>query len=140
MHSHKLPSSNLQHRLFTAMILTFLITTFVVAQTKSDSAKTKTTKSSIAMTIDPALIGVWGIGKEAGYDFRVDGTVVLSGTATYHFDASNGVWHYWQVNGPNSKLLGNLKMTADYKISADGKSLAINLKKGNPVTNLKRIK
>jgi hypothetical protein len=140
MHSYRHSTGRMQLQLFVAMLLSILFLAPVAAQTKSDSSKTRGTAPSSAATIDPALIGVWGIDNRGGYDFRADGTLILSGTDTYRFDASNGIWHYWQVNGPNSKLLGNFKMTADYRVSADGKSLTINLKKGNPVTNMKRIK
>jgi len=58
----------------------------------------------------------------------------MQGTMMYKFDAAKGIWHYWQPATPGFKI------AAEYKLSADGKSLSINLKTGKPFTNLKRIK
>ena len=77
---------------------------------------------------------MWGVDARGGYDFRADGTFIMEGTVSYHFDAAQGVWHYWQPSMPSAKV------AAEYKVSGDGKSLSINLKKGNAFTSLKKIK
>ncbi len=84
--------------------------------------------------IDKKIIGVWGVDKRGGYDFRANGTVILSGVSKYNYTAANGIWSYWQASMPK------LKVTAEYKISPDGKEMSLNLKKGNPFNKVKRIK
>jgi hypothetical protein len=94
----------------------------------------KTAKADTTSAIDAKLLGVWGVDARGGYDFRADGTFIMEGTVSYHFDAAQGVWHYWQPSMPSAKV------AAEYKVSGDGKSLSINLKKGNAFTSLKKIK
>ncbi len=113
------------------VVISFLCASTIGAQTKS---KSKVKSSETAATIDSALLGVWGVDERGGYEFKKDGTSIMEGSITYNFDASNGVWHYWQPSMPGAKV------TADYKVSPDGKSLSINLKKGKPFTSLKKIK
>ncbi len=120
--------------LFFMALLFVLCCSIVVGQTKSKHRGAKTTKSASTSAIDSALVGVWGADARGGYDFRKDGTLILEGSTTYRYDAANGVWHYWQAS------MTYAKVTAEYKISKDGKSLSINLKKGNPFANLIRIK
>lgn len=105
-----------------------------VAQIKSKMKVAKTQKSDTTSTIDSKLVGVWGVDAKGGYDFRADGTFIMEGSVTYRFDAAKGVWHYWQPAMPNAKIV------AEYNLSQDEKSLSINLKKGKPFTNLKKIK
>jgi len=90
--------------------------------------------SSVAAKVDTALIGVWGVDANGGYEFKADGTFILQGSVTYLYDAANGTWHYWQ------RGMEMAKVTAEYQVSADGKSLSINLKKGRPFTHLIRIR
>ena len=111
-----------------------LAPTAVTAQDTSKHVTAKTAQSAAIAAIDPKLIGIWGVDERGGYDFWADGTFIMEGSVTYRFDASKGVWHYWQPKTPV------IRMTADYKISEDGKSLSINLKSGKPPANLKRIK
>src|SRR5208337_449416 len=79
-----------------------------------------------APKIDPGIVGVWGVDSQGGYEFKADGTFIMEGSVKYLFDAAGGVWHYWFEVSPKSAV------AADYKLSADGKSLQINLKKGHP--------
>ena len=104
------------------------------AQDKKNMDTAKPAKASPAAAIDPALVGVWGVDNQGGYDFRADGTFIMQGSITYRYDASKGVWHYWQPATPG------FKVAAEYKISADGKGLTINLKTGKQFTNLKKIR
>ncbi len=120
--------------LLPVMLLVLLASAAVVAQDKTNTKSAPAVKPDTAKTIDPGLIGVWGVDAQGGYDFRANSTFVMQGAVTYRFNASKGIWHYWQAETPG------IKMTADYKLSADGKSLSINLKTGKPFTNLKRIK
>ena len=102
------------------------------AQTRPSSAQHDT--GVTAPRNDPALIGVWGVDANGGYEFKADGTFILQGSVTYLYDAANGTWHYWQ------RGMEMAKVTAEYQVSADGKSLSINLKKGRPFTHLIRIR
>ena len=105
----------------------------VEAQTPAASHP-KADTAVAAATIDRALVGVWGVDSNGGYEFRADGTFIMEGAATYHFDAANGTWHYWLPG------MEAAKVTAEYQVSADGKSLTINLKKGRPFTHLIRVR
>jgi hypothetical protein len=87
-----------------------------------------------AARIDRALVGVWGVDSNGGYEFRADGTFIMEGATTYHYDAANGTWHYWLPG------MEAAKVSAEYQVSADGKALSINLKKGRPFTHLIRIR
>ncbi len=87
-----------------------------------------------APKIDQGIVGVWGVDSKGGYEFKADGTFIMEGSVKYLFDASNGVWHYWWEVSPKSAV------TADYKLSADGKSLQINMKTGHPLQKLIRVK
>ncbi len=120
--------------LVSLALLFVLCGSTVVAKTTSKPTVAKGTKSDTTSTIDSKLVGVWGVDARGGYDFRADGTFSMQGAVTYHSDAANGVWHYWQPSMPNAKV------TAEYRVSGDGKSLSINLKKGKPFTNLTKIK
>jgi hypothetical protein len=121
-------------RLLIAVALVCCAAAIISAQEKQKQPAAQAAKPAPNATIDPALIGVWGVDEQGGYDFRADGTFIMAGSVTYRFDASKGVWHYWQPATPT------FKTAADYKISADGKSLSINLKTGKPFTHLKKIK
>jgi hypothetical protein len=134
MSARKLSFSSLQYRLVAAVLLVLLAAPTIIAQNKSTPASARKAQPDSATAIDSRLIGVWGVDQQGGYDFRAAGTFIMERGVTYRFDASKGVWHYWQPKTPG------IKMTADYKISADGKSLSINLKAGKPFTNLKKIK
>jgi hypothetical protein len=123
---------------FKQCVLTlFLIVfagTFAFGQTKSKTPSSKTTSPAVISSVDPRIVGVWGVDERGGYEFRADGTFIMEGTVTYNYDAANGLWHYWQASMPDMKLAG------DYKVSADGRSLSINLTQGNPLTHLKKVK
>jgi hypothetical protein len=54
--------------------------------------------------------------------------------ASYKFDASNGIWHYWLEADPKSAV------AAEYKLSDDKKTLQINMKHGKKLKKLVRIK
>lgn len=105
----------------------------VTAQTRP-AARPNARHSAAASKIDSALVGVWGEDARGGYEFKADGTFIMEGAVTYAFDASHGTWHYWQ---PGMEAAA---VTAEYSVSADGKSLSINLKKGTPFAHLKRIR
>ena len=92
------------------------------------------THSTAKAAIDSALVGVWGVDARGGYEFKADGTFIMEGATRYQYDAAGGTWHYWQ---PGMEMA---KVTAEYRVSADGKSLQINLKKGRPFTHLMRIR
>ncbi|HMK39384.1 MAG TPA: hypothetical protein VK569_08590 [Bacteroidota bacterium] len=131
--SHRnIPDSGRWYRPAVALLLFLLATTTTFAQDKANPTPAKATPS--AAPVDPGLVGVWGVDTQGGYDFRADGTFIMQGAVTYRFDASKGVWHYWQPGTPS------VKIAAEYKLSADGKSLSINLKTGKPFTNLKKIR
>ena len=83
--------------------------------------------------IDQKILGVWGVDSSGGYEFLADGTFIMQGSVKYGFDAADGVWHYWMPGVEH-------KVTADYKLSDDGKTLSINLKKGHSLVKLKRVK
>ena len=134
MHNYHHLMTIRKYGLVSLTLLFVLCGSTVVGQTKSKPRVAKTTKSDTTSTIDSRLVGVWGVDARGGYDFRADGTFIMEGAVTYHFNAANGVWHYWQPKMPNAKV------TAEYKVSGDGKSLSINLKKGKPFTNLRKIK
>ena len=134
MNARLMLSSGSAYRLFTLLMLVFLATMLTFGQSKVKRAPAKAVKSDATGTVDPKLVGVWGVDERGGYDFRANGTFVMEGAATYRYDASGGVWHYWLPSMPAAKT------AADYKLSADGKSLSINLKAGKPMTNLKRVK
>ena len=134
MESQKMLLPALYRRLLPVVMLVLLASAVVVAQHTSKGKPAPKAKSDSAATVDPGLIGVWGVDAQGGYDFRANGTFVMQGAITYGFDAAKGVWHYWQPATPG------LKIAADYRLSADGKSLSINLKAGKPFTNLKKIK
>ncbi len=134
MLSHRKHSPRPSIRLILVLLLVVAASAAVSAQGKQGKDTTKSAKAPSAATIDPALVGVWGVDQQGGYDFRADGTFIMEGSITYKFDAAKGVWHYWQPSMPG------IKMAGDYKLSADGKSLSINLKTGKPFTNLKKIK
>jgi len=134
MNSQEIVLPALLRRLLCVMVLVLLASAALFAQSTPAGKSAPTARPDTARTIDRGLIGVWGVDAQGGYDFRANGTFVMQGAITYRFDASNGVWHYWQAETPA------FKVAADYKLSADGKSLSINLKKGKPFTNLKRIK
>ena len=87
-----------------------------------------------APKIDPGIIGTWGKNSKAIYEFRADGTFILEGMSTYKFEAMDGIWRYWLEVDPKSAV------TAEYKLSADKKSLQINVKKGKTLKNVVRIK
>lgn len=134
MYSYNLFFSSWQCRLVVALLFVVLTTATIAAQDTSKHVTAKSAQSAAIATIDPKLIGIWGVDERGGYDFWADGTFIMEGSVTYRFDASKGVWHYWQPKTPA------IKMAADYKLSADGKSLSINLKAGKPFVTLKRIK
>lgn len=134
MNSRNLGRDLLKRGWIVLVILSILCISISAAQTKKKQGMMNNAKPSAQSVIDSTLVGVWGIDAKGGYDFRSDGTFIMEGTVNYRYDASNGVWHYWQPSMPNAKAEG------EYKISAGGKSLAINLKKGTAFTNLIRIK
>jgi len=121
---------------FSAILSASLVVYAVPAMGQSHATQdtAKAAKPRAVPTIDAGLVGVWGVDAQGGYEFKADGTFIMQGTMTYKFDAAKGVWHYWQPATPGFKI------AAEYKLSADGKSLSINLKTGKPFTNLKRIK
>jgi hypothetical protein len=84
--------------------------------------------------VDPGIVGVWGVDSKGGYEFKADGTFIMEGSVKYLFTATDCVWKYWMEVSPKSGV------TAEYKLSADGKSLQINLKKGHPLQKLIRVK
>ncbi|MGE5683171.1 MAG: hypothetical protein ACM34K_20100 [Bacillota bacterium] len=123
------------------MILVFAFSLPLAAQSGIKSAAQKklnkpaaVANAAAAKSIDQKIVGVWGVDARGGYDFRSDGSFIMEGSVNYRFDAANGLWHYWMPNVPAGKV------EAEYKISADGKTMSINLKKGNPFTTLKKIK
>ncbi len=134
MHFHRNATTICWQTLLPLIVLLVLSASLLDAQTNSKHKDSVTTKSKPVAVIDSTLLGVWGVDARGGYEFRADGTFIMEGVVNYSFDASKGVWHYWQPSMPGAKV------TAEYKISADGKSLSINLKKGNPFTTLKKIK
>jgi hypothetical protein len=87
-----------------------------------------------APKVDAGIVGVWGVDSKGGYEFKADGTFIMEGSVKYLFTATDGVWKYWMEVSPKSAV------TADYKLSADGKNLQINLKKGHPFQKLIRVK
>jgi hypothetical protein len=87
-----------------------------------------------APKIDQGIVGVWGVDSQGGYEFKADGTFIMQGSVQYLFDASDGVWHYWMAVSPKSAV------AAEYKLSSNGKSLQINLKKGHPFQKLIRVR
>jgi hypothetical protein len=103
-------------------------------QAQAPAPKPSAGRSAAVPAIDSALVGVWGVDAQGGYEFRADGTFIMEGSVRYAYDASAGTWHYWQ---PGMEMA---KVTAEYRVSADRKSLDINLHKGRPFTHLVRIK
>ena len=87
-----------------------------------------------APKIDPGIIGLWGVKSKVSHEFKADGTFILEGMSTYKFDAIDGIWRYWLDADPKSAV------TAEYKLSADKKTLQINMKKGKTLKTLIRIK
>jgi len=84
--------------------------------------------------IDRGMLGVWGVDARGGYEFLADGTFIMEGSTKYGFDAAGGIWHYWMAGSTLSRV------TAEYKLSGDGKTLYLNLKKGHPLIKLIRVK
>lgn len=111
----------------------------LLAGTAQAAGKTKPAKKPEAAKVEPAaidkgLVGTWGVDSRGGYEFRADGTFVMEGAVHYRYDATGGVWRYWLPSLPSGKT------SADYKLSADGKSLEINLKQGTALTRLIKVK
>jgi hypothetical protein len=90
--------------------------------------------AAAAPKVDPGVVGVWGVDSQGGHEFKAGGTFIMEGTVNYKLEAADGAWHCWFEVSPKSAV------TAECKLSADKKTLQINLKKGNSFTKLIRVK
>lgn len=115
-------------------VLSILLCSNSFSQSRKKMPKEKLQTSAAVSKIDPMLLGVWGVDARGGYEFKADGTFIMEGSVKYNFEASNGLWNYWLPG------MAATKVTAEYKISTDGKSMSTNLKKGNSFTTLKKIR